>query len=96
MNMRKAIRFSDYRRMNAAEKAEALRELAVSAQGLPNGELTLVEARIRAFEAQYEMTSDEMRARVAAGRLAETADIARWLIALDVQGRLRAEPARRS
>ncbi len=93
--MRKAIRFRDYRRMDAAEKAEALRGLAVSAQGLPSGELTLIDARIRAFETQYEMTSDEMRARVAAGQLPETADIARWLIALDVQGRLRAEPARR-
>ncbi len=94
--MRKAIRFSDYGRLNVAEKAEALRELAVSAQDLPDGgELTIIDARIRAFETQYEMTSDEMRARVAAGRLPETADIARWLIALDVQGRLRAGPAGR-
>jgi hypothetical protein len=93
--MRKAIRFSDYRHFNEAEKTAALRDLAISAQGRPNGELTLVDARIRSFETQYEMTSAQMRERVVGGQLPETKDIASWLIALDVQGRLRAGEARR-
>jgi hypothetical protein len=92
--MRKAIRLSDFRRFNEAERTAALHELAVSAGSHPNGEPTLLEARIRSFESQYEMTSDQMRARVAGGQLSETRDIASWLMALDVRRRLRAGQAR--
>jgi len=92
--MRKAIRFSDFRHLNEAEKSAALRALAVDARGLSDGELTLLEARIRNFEAQYEMTSAEMRVRIGEGHLAETKDVASWLIALGVRRRLRATEAR--
>ena len=90
----KSIRLSDFRQLNEAEKTAALRELAIASHGGANGELALLEARIRAFEARYELTSEQMRSRVAEGVLPETAEIASWLIALEIQERLRAPKAR--
>jgi hypothetical protein len=90
----KSIRLSEFRQLNEAEKAAALRELAVASHGEPNGELTVLEARIRACEVRYELTSDQMRMRVAEGVLPETAEIASWLIALEIQERLRSTKAR--
>ena len=92
--MHKTIRLSEFRRMNEAEKNAALRELAIGSHSGANGELTLIDARIRAFELRYELTSDQMRSRVAEGLLHETSEIASWLIALEIQGRLRATKAR--
>ncbi len=92
--MHKVIRLSEFRRLNEAEKNAALRELAICSQGGTNGDLTLVDARIRALEVRYELTSDQMRSRVAEGLLHESSEIASWLIALEIQGRLRATKAR--
>jgi hypothetical protein len=89
-----SIRLSEFRHLSEAEKVAALRDLAVSSQGGPTGGLALLEARIRAFEARYELTSEQMRSRVAEGVLPETAEIASWLIALEIQGRLGATKAR--
>jgi len=41
-----------------------------------------LERRIRAFEMRYEMTSDELRRRLASGDQAETAEICEWLLLL--------------
>lgn len=36
--------------------------------------------RLRRFEAHYELRSGELDREIAAGRLRETADVARWLV----------------
>ncbi len=86
--VQKSIRLSEFRHLSEAEKVAALRELAIASQGVPTDELAVLEGRIRAFEARYELTSEQMRSRVAEGVLPETAEIASWLIALEIQGRL--------
>lgn len=82
------IRLSDLKNLSPRARDAALRDLARAAQASPNGALTQVEAQIRAFERRHEMSSATMRARLAAGALDETAEIASWLIALDVQRRM--------
>jgi hypothetical protein len=66
--------------MTPEARSEALRKLTSVSNG------ARVDAQIRAFEQQYEMTSDEMRARVSRGEL-DTADTARWLVLLRACGR---------
>lgn len=93
--MRRSIRFADYRTLNAAEKSDALRELSRCAMDKPNGELVLVRAEIRAFEQRYSLTSERMERMLSAGTLNENEDTASWLIALDLERRLRESEASR-
>ena len=74
-----SLRLSDLTAMQPAQRAEALRQLTST----PNG--IAVDAEIRALEQKYEMTSETMRARVREGL--DTADTARWLVLLDAVGR---------
>jgi hypothetical protein len=76
---------SDYARMTAGERQAAAAELARAAHGPPNGGVAPVEAQIREFERRYEMTSAQMEGQVNAGRMAETEEIAHWLITLEVR-----------
>lgn len=41
-----------------------------------------LEARIRAFERRYEMTSEHLLARLRSGEQRETAEICEWLVLL--------------
>lgn len=91
--MIKTFRLSDLAQLSATERDAAVRDIARSAVARPNGEMEAVQARIRAFERQYEMSSATMEARLAAGALQETADVASWLIALDAQRRMRGREA---
>lgn len=91
--MIKTFRLSELSLLSTSERDAAVRDLARSALAQPNGEMGLVESRIRAFERQYEMSSATMEARVASGALPETADVASWLIALDAQRRMRGREA---
>lgn len=93
--MRRCIRFADFKHFTDAEKEEAVRELAAGARGAPNGELTIVRARIRGFEQQFSMTSEKMEAMLNAGSIRETEEIASWLIALDLERRMRGPQASR-
>ena len=92
--MRRSIKLSDYARMTAGEKQAAAAELARAAHGPPNGEVSFVEAEIRELERRYEMTSAQMEERVGDGRMPETEDVARWLIAVEVRRLLTRAEAR--
>src|SRR3990172_2438968 len=59
--MLRRIRLSDFARLSEGERAAAVAEIAAAARARPNGELALVEARVRAFERRYEMPSAVMR-----------------------------------
>lgn len=91
---RTVIKFSEFKALTAPDRAAAVRELARDAMRVPNGEMKLVDARIRSFEQRYEITSARMETLLAEGKLQETADVASWLIALDVQRRLRGHETR--
>lgn len=60
----------------------------------PNGEIVSIERQISAFEAEYRMNSDEMRARVDRGELAPTRNVEAWLMALRVRDELAGVKAR--
>ncbi len=92
--MRRSVRLSEYARMTAGEKQAATAELARAAHGPPNGEVSAVEAEIREHERRYEMTSEQMEAHVSDGRMPETEDVARWLIAVEVRRLLTRAEAR--
>jgi len=74
--MAKHLRLSDLARLSNPEKAEAVCELAHSALCGPNGEMKVIEARIRDFERRSEMTSGAMERLLVAGAIQETAEIA--------------------
>jgi hypothetical protein len=72
-----ALRLSEFATMTEQERAETLENLA--SQSSP------ASRRIRRFEIRYEMSSMEMRRKVASGEMKETADIAAWLFWLNGQ-----------
>jgi hypothetical protein len=81
------LKVSTLAAMTEPERDRALGQLVDRARGKPNGGLTTLEARIRGFEAQYKLSSAEMRVRVATHELTETSDIAKWLLLLSVRDR---------
>ena len=68
--------------------AARVAEMAAVARGPANGELSQIEAAIRAFEKKRGLHSEEMQRRLAAGTLAEDWDICEWLVMLGIRGRL--------
>jgi hypothetical protein len=84
-----AVRLSELSRMSDPERERTLDDLVRRAKGKPNGQLKMLDAEIRSFEIRYEMSSVEMRAKFGRGEVADTADIARWLILLRARDRAR-------
>jgi hypothetical protein len=76
------VRLSDLANMPKADSDRVLEELVRAAKSQRNGQSAMLDARIRAFEIRNEMSSDTMRKRLRDGALQETAEIARWLMAL--------------
>lgn len=54
----------------------------------PGDLIASISARIAAFEVEYRMDSEEMRARVDRGELAPTRNVEAWLMALRVRDEL--------
>jgi hypothetical protein len=82
--MARRIRLADLSAMSVEDREDALRELTLAATGEKNGTASATAARIRRLEIQYEMSSDDMLARLADKSLKETAEIADWLFLLEV------------
>lgn len=76
---------ADLYRMSPVEREEAMHELINRSRG-PVRNLE-IEARIRAFERRYEMTSRELLRALRAGEQRETSDISEWLFWLQALGR---------
>lgn len=72
-------------RMNRLKDEVTIRSVVDAVRGQPNGEIVSIERRIHAFEAEYKVTSEEMRSRVDRGELAPTRDVEAWLMALRVR-----------
>ena len=81
------MRLTSMSKLSAEERATAVAELGRRAAAPRNGQAKDIEARIRAFEVRYEMTSKEMRRRFASGELRDTADTSRWLMLLRARER---------
>lgn len=76
------VKLSDLASMSVKDSNRVLGELVRSAKSRRNGQSAVLDARISEFELRYEMSSQDMRQRLANGSLHETADIARWLMTL--------------
>ena len=81
--MAHAVRLSDLNAMKPSEREEALRRLAAEANAPNNRQLVAAQARIRAFEERYEMSSARLLERLAGNEIEETAEISEWLFWLD-------------
>jgi hypothetical protein len=75
-------------RMHRLKDEASIRSVVDAVRAAPNGEAASIERRITAFEAEYGMDSDEMRARVDRGELPPTRDLEAWLMALRVRDEL--------
>jgi hypothetical protein len=51
-----------------------------------------LEHELHEFETRYELTSDRVQAELQAGRLRDTADICRWIIAYETYQAIGAKP----
>jgi hypothetical protein len=74
------MKLQAYARLTPAKQAEFRKEWVSVSKKPPNGQLTAVEAKLRAFEHRYEMSTETMRAKFKTGELKDTADISQWLI----------------
>lgn len=86
--MNKALPLAQLKSMSTERRRQALGGLIAAARGPANGEVRLVEDKVRAYEARFDCSSETMRERVARGDLKETADVCDWLMLLDLQARL--------
>jgi hypothetical protein len=82
-----SVRLADLDAMTVEERDEVLGRLVREAMGPENGQLALVDARVKVFERRYEMSSAELLERLRVGTQSETAEIAQWLFWLAVQKR---------
>jgi len=81
-------------RMHRLNDEATIRSVVDAVRPEPNGEVASIERRIAAFEAEYRMSSDEMRARVDRGELAPTRIVETWLMALRVRDEVASVKAR--
>jgi len=72
------LKLSDLAKLPKTERDAALGELVRAAKAPRNGQARALDDRIRAFEVRYEMTSEQMLQRLAAGQLQDTADVSKW------------------
>lgn len=80
--MTHGIRVSDLGALSASERAGVLKRLAEEANAVPNGQADAALARVRAFEAKYELSSTGLFERLKDGSVREAAEIAEWLFCL--------------
>jgi hypothetical protein len=74
--------------MNAAERDEVLAEAFTPATASIRVHLVAISAKVRQYEARYEMSSADLPAALASNRIRETAEICDWLFWSDVRDRL--------
>jgi hypothetical protein len=78
------IRPADLQALTPREQESLLDAFVACAAGPANGQLTTALGRVRAFEKQYEMRSDELLGKLKRNEIRETKEIASWLFWLGV------------
>lgn len=84
-NMPFRIGPSEIAAMTPAEQGAVLGKLVEEARNPSYETRAAFDARIRAFELRYEMSSEELKTKLGAGTVKETAEIAEWLFLLDTR-----------
>ena len=88
MSMRRSLTSAELKVMTPSQRDARMSELVASTKRTPNGEISEFDARIKLLEEKHDMSSDEMRSRVAAGSMVESDEICAWLMALNLRERL--------
>lgn len=83
--MSHTLKLSALNALPVAKRQQELERLVSSAAAPRNGQVVLLNERIRQLELRYEMTSSELLARLRAGQIDETAEIAQWLFLLSAR-----------
>ncbi len=65
--------------MSEKDRSKTLADLVAAANAPRNGQALRIDARIRKYELRYEMSSNDLLAKLAANTVRETAEIADWL-----------------
>jgi len=89
--MLQTVRTADLALMTEPERQAALGEMMRAVKAPVNGYASILAARLREFERRYEISSRQLIEQLKAGTRNETADIARWLMLLQVQRRLQGD-----
>jgi hypothetical protein len=79
------VRLSDLARMAPGERSGVLMALTAEAHAETTGGRQVLGSRIKEYEVRYELSSADLRRRLAAGEQRETAEIADWLFLLDAR-----------
>ena len=89
--LERGIKLSDFGAASPEEREKLTNKLFEEAlnptQEQLNRQMDEIDARIRAFERQYEMPSASMHQKVLERKMQETADICSWLMLLKVRQR---------
>jgi hypothetical protein len=92
--MKRSISMSKLKVMSPSLRDETLAALVTSTRRLPNGELEALRKTIAFFEHKYDLSSEELKVKVAGGHLTESEEICQWLMALRMRDRLERLEAR--
>jgi hypothetical protein len=79
---------AELRQLDDTSLAAKANALMLAALGPPNGELRLLNDKIAEFERDRRMSSEEMRAGLAAGLLREDDFLCRWLLTMSLRDRV--------
>jgi len=91
MGARKKFKVSDLTSRPVPEQRQALEELVRDSRSLPNGEVTELDAKIRAYEDRFGFDSKTLLERVKSGEQRETWDICQWMMTLELRDSIAAK-----
>jgi hypothetical protein len=74
-----SLPLSELRKMPATDRETVLGDLIERAQASGNRQRAAIAARIRAYEERYDMSSEDLRAKLIDGRLEETREFSQWM-----------------
>lgn len=78
----------ELREASPDRQAELVAKLREGMRAKPNGGVAATKARLDAFEARHNMSTEELRRRVYKGEQRETDEIGAWLMAANLYDRL--------
>lgn len=84
----KALNLSEVAKLNESEQKQSYSAFLRGRHTL-NGELTELDKRIADFERVYESSTETMIKRLQSGQQAETAEIGRWLMLVELRNRVK-------
>lgn len=85
---RDTVTLSELSVMAPGQQDRRMDALVRSADRLPNGEISRLDAAILEYETRFGISTSDLRQRLADGEIDETADVCEWLMVAGVRERL--------